>query len=177
MAKILMIAGCICIIFSGYLFKERYNPVRLSIATYKKVDLKPASFEHKTPASIQITSLDIHLPLIPAKITTQGWETTSQGVSYLTTSPMPGLVGNSIVYGHNWPNLLGRLRDIQPGDTITVYYTDGTTTEFTVEKTAVIAPDQIGILDATEDTRITIYTCTGFLDSKRFVAVALKKDK
>lgn len=182
MAKTLIIAGCICIVFSGYLFKERYNPVRLSIATYKKTDIKQQITKpqiltvQKTPASLQIRSLKIHLPLIPAKITNQGWETTTQGVSYLTSSPMPGNVGNSILYGHNWPSLLGNLRNIKPGDTMTVYYSDGTVTEFEVEKTAIISPNQIGILDATEDTRITIYTCTGFLDSQRFIAVALKKN-
>lgn len=175
MAKIFIIVGCICIVFSGYLFKERYNPVRLTIATYKKPKVQQI-VSKKTPASIQISKVNIHLPLIPAKITTAGWETTTQGVSYLTSSPLPGTRGNSILYGHNWPSLLGNLPKVKPGDNLTIYYSDGTMAEFKVEKTAVISPDQIGILDATEDTRITIYTCTGFLDSQRFIAVALKKN-
>ncbi len=181
MAKYLIIAGLICLVFSGYLFKERYNPVRLTIATYnidkaieKKTDEKAAV--KKIPATIEISSINVHLPLVAAKITENGWETTSQGVSYLTSSPTPGYTGNSILYGHNWPSLLGRLPQIKPTDIIKVHYTDGTYNEFVVEKTAVITPDQIGILDPTTDKRLTIYTCTGFLDSHRFVAVAIMKD-
>lgn len=181
MAKYLIVAGCICLAFSGYLFKERYNPVRLTIATYN-IDQaleKSAALDtpiKKEPVTIQISSINVRLPLIPAKITEKGWETTSQGVSYLASSPIPGYTGNSILYGHNWPSLLGNLPKIKPADIIKVYYKDGSYNEFVVEKTAVIAPDQIGILDATTDKRLTIYTCTGFLDSKRFVAVALMKD-
>lgn len=181
MAKYLIIAGCICLVFSGYLFKERYNPVRLTIATYnidKALEQKSddAVVIKKTPATIEINSINVKLPLIPAKIRENGWETTSQGVSYLTSSPTPGNTGNSILYGHNWPSLLGRLPKIVPTDIIKVHYTDGTYNEFVVEKTAVVAPDQIGILDPTTDKRLTIYTCTGFLDSHRFVAVAIMKD-
>ncbi len=184
MAKILIIAGSICLIFSGYLLKERYNPVKLTIATYNadaaNADVLPSSdisdtVMMKTPVSVQISSISIHLPLVPAKITVKGWETTTQGVSYLTSSPVPGYSGNSILYGHNWPSLLGKLPKVKPGDTVTVYYSDGTFSEFEVQKTGIVQPDQIGILDTTSDNRITIYTCTGFLDSKRFVAVATMK--
>ena len=179
MAKSLIVAGCLCLAFSGYLFKERYNPVRLSMATYKKsvnVEATTDKTVQKTPVSIQIDHIGVHLPMLPAKITSQGWETTSQGISYLTSSPVPGNVGNSILYGHNWPSLLGNLVRIKPGDDIRVYYSDGTFSEFIVEKTDTVAPDQMGILDQTSDKRITIYTCTGFLDSKRFVAVAMMRN-
>lgn len=179
MAKTLILAGCFCLAFSGYLYKQRYNPVRLAISSYKKevpVAKEEVKIVKKTPVSIQIESIGVHLPMLPAKITKEGWETTSQGVSYLTSSPVPGNDGNSILYGHNWPSLLGNLVRIKPGDNIRVYYSDGTFSEFIVEKTDTVAPDQMGILDQTSDKRITIYTCTGFLDSKRFVAVALLKN-
>jgi sortase (surface protein transpeptidase) len=49
---------------------------------------------------------------------------------------------------------------------------DGVKKEFKVEYTATVDPSQTYIIDNTKDTRITLYTCTGFLDSKRFVVVA-----
>lgn len=49
---------------------------------------------------------------------------------------------------------------------------DGTTRTFTIDQTAVISPTQASVVNPTLDTRLTIYTCTGFLDTKRFVVVA-----
>ncbi len=176
MAKILIVIGFFFLIISALLVRQRYSPVALQIRSYKMnkavYTIKPIS----KPSSLEIVNLNIHLPVIPSTITDGQWETTPDGVSYLTTSPIPGDIGNSILYGHNWPSLLGRLPQIKPGNTIHIHYTDGSIKTFKVSTTAIVRPDQISILDQTKDKRITLYTCTGFLDSQRFVVVALLKD-
>ena len=93
-------------------------------------------------------------------------------MSYLATSPLPGHKGNSILYGHNWKSLLLDLPKVKPGQSVFITNHNGTKQRFIVEYTAVVDPSQTYIIDATNDTRITLYTCTGFLDSKRFVVVA-----
>ncbi len=177
MGKALIIAGCICLLISVYLYRQRYDTARLSITTYKK-NLKV--YKTKTasiPVSLKIPNLNVDLAIIPSRISNGGsWQTTTDGISYLISSPIPGDMGNSIFYGHNWPSLLGKLPKVKPGTIIEVHYADNTVKRFEVNTTAVVNPDQIGILDPTDDKRITIYTCTGFLDSKRFVAVALLQD-
>ncbi len=124
------------------------------------------------PYSLEIPSIHANLPIIPALIQGKTWETTTKGVSYLKTTPIPGEKGNSVIYGHNWKTILGDLTQVKPGQKIIITMNDGVKKEFKVEYTATVDPSQTYIIDNTKDTRITLYTCTGFLDSKRFVVVA-----
>lgn len=90
---------------------------------------------------------------------------------------MPGEPGNSILYGHNWTSLFGNLPKTKPGERVDIGFSDGSMQQFIVEYTSIVSPDEIEIIEQTEDTRITLYTCTGFLDSKRFVVVAKLPEK
>jgi LPXTG-site transpeptidase (sortase) family protein len=174
----LIITGILCYSFVSYAVFERNNPKRVAFTNV--VTQANASEVHKEitalPTNIHIQSVNISLPIIPAKIANGTWELTTQGVSYLTDSPIPGEVGNSILYGHNWNNLLGDLPKVKPGDWIDITYSDGTSRHFEIEYTITVTPDQTHILAPSKDRRITLYTCTAFLDTKRFVAVALLKD-
>jgi len=43
---------------------------------------------------------------------------------------------------------------------------------FIVKESYSVTPDQSHILTQTADVRLTLYTCDGFLDLKRFVVIA-----
>jgi len=169
-SKLFLIVGFGFLVFSGFLFYQRNfsNPL-----TFKA---KPQVIQNsgiQTPKSIEIPSIKANLAIVPALINGKSWETTNNGVSYLKTTPLPGDKGNSVIYGHNWKSILGALPQVKPGEKIVITMNDGVKKEFKVEYTATVDPSQTYIIDNTKDTRITIYTCTGFLDSKRFVVVAL----
>ncbi len=76
------------------------------------------------------------------------------------------------MYGHNWKSLLHGLPMVKPGQKVFVTMQNGSKIAFEVEYTATVDPADTYIIDKTSDTRLTIYTCSGFLDSKRFVVVA-----
>jgi len=159
--------GCILFLIGGFWVWERYKPIRVSDTVIQK--------ETTLPIQITIPSLSVRLPVIPAKYEKNSFQTTAHGVSYLSSTALPGTQGNSIFYGHNWPNLLGRLSDIRQGDEIIV--TQGNAEIiYTVVYTSVVAPNETHIQNNTTDMRLTLYTCTGFLDQKRFVATATLKD-
>ena len=82
-------------------------------------------------------------------------------------------MGNSVLYGHNFPSILGSLTKIKPNDKIEIIMSNGEKKIFTVKYTSIVGQDQTHILSQTKDARITVYTCTGFLDTKRFVATAI----
>ena len=172
-SKISILLGILLLLFGTYLVFERYNPKRLG---FDKIDQTSISSIKAYPKKITIPVLSIELEIYPAKIKNNNWDATTKGVSYLSSSPVPGEAGNSILYGHNFPNLLGNLPKIKPGDEIKVTLSDGQKRTFVVEYTSVVTPGQTEILKSSNDIRITLYTCTGFLDSKRFVAVALLKE-
>lgn len=146
------------------------TPKRLEFVGYE--DQLPHRSADTKAVGIIINKINVSLPLYDASIRNGVWEASTLGVSHLDSTPVPGNPGNSVLYGHNWPNLLGGLLDISPGDTITIYYDNGATEDFRVQLTQEVSPTQVSVLDQTEETRITVYTCSGFLDSKRFVVIA-----
>ena len=170
-SRILIFTGGLLLIFGGYLIYERYNPQRLG---FKNFEISQSSTSQNIPIRITIPSQNIDLGIYPAKIDGNKWEATTKGVSHLSSSPIPGARGNSILYGHNWSSLLGPLSKIKVGDKIQIELSNGEKYEFTVKFTSTVSSDQTHVLSQTDDTRITLYTCTGFLDSKRFVAVAFR---
>lgn len=121
------------------------------------------------PIGLVIKDLGIRLNVFPSEVKSNNWESTTQGVSYLLNSNLPGETGNSIIYGHNWPSLLGDLVNIKKGQEIDIYMSDKTVKRFIVDNILVVTPEQSSVLNKTDDKRLTVYTCTGFLDTKRFV--------
>lgn len=172
-SKALITCGTLSIIFGLYLMWQRNNPLRISFETptvsVKKIDTNK---EDSMPVKIKIESRNIELPIIPQKLIGTNWQVTDKGVTYLTDSVLPGKVGNSILYGHNWTKLLGNLTLVTPGDIVEIAFANGQVKNFKVTNTQVVDPSQVSILKNTTDKRITIYTCTGLFDSKRFVVVA-----
>ncbi|MBI2611522.1 sortase [Candidatus Gottesmanbacteria bacterium] len=164
--------GLLSLIFTSYLVWQRNSPRRLSfdINTYPS---KNTLAVKRLPKRITIKKLGIDLPIYPATLAKGQWEASTEGVSYLSSSVIPGEVGNSILYGHNWTNLLGNLPNARPGQEIVIEFDDRSIKKFTIKYTTVVSPTDFQILDPSNDVRLTLYTCTGFFDSKRFVIVAL----
>ena len=151
------------------------TPSLLAFSNYsiQQKNIQSESSEKDAPIRITISAVGINLPIYTATIKNNIWQTTDLGASYLTSSPLPGKTGNSIVYGHNWTSLFGNLVNVKVGDKVVVTYPDHTTKTFVIAYTSVVSPDEGSILNPTTDKRITMYTCTGLFDSKRFVAVAI----
>lgn len=168
-SKLLIFLGIGFILFFGYLVYLRYSPHPL---TFEGQPRTITTLNYETPERLIIPSISVDAPIVPSLIRDNRWETTSKGVSYLASSPVPGDHGNSVIYGHNWKSILGDLPKVKPGQRVTVVWNDKKRKEFIIEYTATVSPDQTYIIDSTDDTRLTIYTCVGFLDSKRFVVVA-----
>lgn len=156
-----------------YQIWQRQRPIRLAFNGDLSVLSTKQSNGIQLPVAIHINDIQINLPIFPAVISDGKWEATDKGVSFLSTSPVPGEKGNSIIYGHNYPNILGRLVQVRPGAEISIDYENGASKRFVVKYTATVSPDQIHVIGQTSDTRVTIYTCSGFWDSKRFVVVAV----
>lgn len=158
--------GIFFLAFSGYLVLERETPRNLVFA-------ESSNSKTVTPTRITIPSIAADLPVLPAQIIDRKWDITKDGVSYLVTTPVPGSQGNSVMYGHNWSNLLGNLEKVKTGDIIEIKNSNGKTYTYIIHFISVVTPDETHIYSNTPDHRLTIYTCTGFLDSKRLVVTAI----
>jgi len=176
LGNLFIIVGTLLFVTGGFLVWERNSPKRVSFNTppppQKGSLIEGASLVEGRPVLIKIPSINKELEIIPSEIVNNRWESTKKGVSYLSTSPIPGELGNSIIYGHNYPNLLKDLTKVKVGDEIAIVFENGGEKIFEVRFTQEVGPNQSSILNPTEDKRITLYTCSGFFDSKRFVVTA-----
>lgn len=168
----ILFAGIGMVLLSLALTYYHFNPNRLSFRDTQYEKKKELAVHLKTPKAITIQDINVQLPIIPASIKDGIWETTDKGVSYLVQSPVPGSYGNSILYGHNWTKLLGKLVYIKPGQSFEIEFSDGSIEKFTIQTTAYVLPTDIAVLRQSKDSLVTLYTCAGPFDSKRFVVTA-----
>jgi sortase A len=133
----------------------------------------PAISPSTKPEKLAINDLNIKLDIESGEIVNNKWPTSTTGLMHLASSPIPGEKGNAIIYGHNWKSILGELHLIKPGDQIKITNSNNEEITFNVTTTQVVEKTQSSVLNNSEDQRITLYTCTGFLDQKRLVVTAL----
>ncbi len=176
MLKILSFACLLLAIFffslSGYWIFQRFNSNALSFSEIPDQQFSNISQKNGAVAlSIDEASIK-YLPIYIGEIKNNKWPLRSDGLIRLSSTSEPGNKGNSVIYGHNWKNIFGNLLLVKPGQIVKIHYSDGTSKNFEVAFTQVVSSEQTQILKNTDDTRLTLYTCTGFLDTKRFVVVA-----
>ena len=92
--------------------------------------------------------------------------------NHLLASALPGEPGSVIVYGHNLNSVFGYLVDAQVGDQVRMYTDDGKLHLYKISGIYIVDPSQTELLAPTTHEVLTLYTCTGLLDSLRFVARA-----
>jgi sortase A len=84
--------------------------------------------------------------------------------------------GNTFLYGHDdiEGNIFGHLYDLRQGDTVQVDI-DGETQVYRVTGHQIVPPTAVGVMDPTQDVRLTIMTCWPFnVDTKRWIVTAVK---
>lgn len=170
-ANFLLVLGLLALLLFTYLIYQRYNPQKLAF-NISEVRANSGVTSNLQPIGIKIDTIDLTLPITSSEIKNNKWEASTKSVNFLKTSAIPGEAGNAILYGHNWPNLLGNLSKTKVGDRITIIYSDNSTKDFEIEYMKKVSPSETSIMENSNDRRITLYTCTGFLDSERLVVVA-----
>lgn len=179
-SNILLALGAILLAFLLNRVYLRYRPIPLT----ETVDLqtqvgdiiidKPDNDQSKSVIypNLSIPKLNLTLPIYEAIVSGGKWQTTTKGLSHASSSAPLGHTGNTVIYGHNWPNMLKHLPTLMPGDEIIINLGKDTTHTYLVTYAATISPDDTSLTNHSKDTRLTLYTCTGLLDSLRYVVVA-----
>lgn len=171
-AATLFITGVVLIVVSVIYSISNHDPLWF-VKTPQTASVSLDDRQSNQPVRIEITTLALSLPVTEAHITRNKWQVSNNGVSHLDTSAVPNSNGNIILYGHNKTSVLGKIVRIKKGDIISVKTRDRNIYSYIVEKTAVVSPQDIKILESNGKEMLTLYTCTGFADLKRFVVKAI----
>ena len=93
---------------------------------------------------------------------------------YAYSSPIGA--GNAVLYGHDdiEGSVFGRLKDLQAGDEVDVTAPGGSPVSYRVTGRSIVAPTAVQILQATNDVRLTLFTCwPNWVDTQRVVVTAM----
>lgn len=105
--------------------------------------------------------------------------TANKGIWHLPTSSTPDKGGNTVLIGHRFlyssnPAVFYNLDKVSPGDTIGVIW-NKQKYQYKVSEVKVVTPQQTEIEEPTQDSRLTLYTCTPLWTSKNRLVVIAKE--
>lgn len=99
----------------------------------------------------------------------------TNALGHIKGTALPGKNGNCVIAGHrnySFGIYFNRLDEVKIGDEIKIITEEGTFI-YIVTKTQVVEPEEIWILDNTEEARLTLFTCTPiYIATHRLVVVA-----
>lgn len=135
---------------------------------------QPAVVEvtYSEPRLITISGFINNLPIQSGTYFDGEWTVSDDTASYLIQSALPGEAGNTIIYGHNLPSIFGPLQQLKGGEKIVITTAAGDQHTYTVTEVLEVTLDQVEYLAPTQEEILTLYTCAGWLDTKRLVVRA-----
>ncbi len=107
-------------------------------------------------AVLRIPRLRLEVPVLPGTDD----RTLDRGVGHIAETALPNTVGNAGIAGHR-DSYFRSLGGIVPGDTIELATFDRAET-YRVERTWIVNPDDVSVLDPTTSPAITLVTCYPF---------------
>ncbi len=176
--KILLSASLALTILGIFLAKSLHQE-NLTYQNYlSKIISKSISVEAEeikegiNPIQLTIDSFSINLPVISLNISEGVWEVNDEAANHLSSSAKIGEGSNIVIYGHNKWAVLGKIKDIKAGDVINLVGQDTKVYQYQVFETLTVTPEDIEHVLPTDSEQLTIYTCAGFADTKRFIIKA-----
>ena len=146
----------------------------------RTIDLGPIQIHQKLlgtleapqpPLRIVIPSLSVDIPIIEARVVDGFWELSETTASHGVGSANPGEVGNTVIFAHAREGLFGPLRNLKNDATVYVFSKDRWY-RYQVTETKLVDPGAVEVIAPTDDETLTLYTCSGFLDTKRLIVTA-----
>lgn len=167
----LIALGIIFILGGAGLFKrtnsETFASEPVRIEGFK---VTPESVE-KVPQRILIPELSIDLTVKNSKLVGGYWQVFGDAAGWGEGSGLPGEVGNQVIFAHARRGLFLPLRDIKNGSKVYVLSKEKWY-EYEVKEIKEVRPTEVQVIAPTQDETLTLYTCSGFSDSRRLIVIA-----
>lgn len=156
-----LVVGLICLAYNFAFVKPVTDMVLQSSQTARPF----------APYAITIPTVGITQSLEPTQILDDSWVISKQHASYLMSSARPGENNNIVIYGHNTQKMFARLVDVKLGDIVRIE-SDESVATYRVTRKLNVSPGFVTAVQPTSVETLSIYTCTGLLDSRRLVLQA-----
>lgn len=123
------------------------------------------------PVRILIPALQIDLPVKEAKVVNGYWEVFPDSAAFGSGSAYPDEVGNQVIFAHAREGLFLPLKKAQIGQNVMVLTRDKWYS-YKIKEIKEVLPNQTEVIAPTKEAILTLYTCSGFSDSKRLIVTA-----
>lgn len=123
------------------------------------------------PQRVVLPSVAIDLSVVEAPVVNGYWELSDTSASHGVGSANPGENGNIVIFAHAREGLFMNLRNMKVDDTIYILSQDKWF-RYKVTEYKLVDPSAVETIAPTSMETLTLYTCDGFLDSKRLIVVA-----
>lgn len=130
-----------------------------------------ASEPSQQPLRIVIPSLSVDLPVVEAPVINGYWELSETSASHGVGSANPGDPGNTVIFAHAREELFGPLRSSKKENLVYILTKDHWY-RYRITNIQMVDPKATEVIQPTKDETLTLYTCSGFLDSKRLIVTA-----
>ena len=141
------------------LAKEDPGTTDTSLWSPQRVSASPRAVREPAPtpaAVLRIPKIGLEVPVLPGT----DERTLDRAVGHIEGTAQPGTDGNLAIAGHRDGFFRG-LRDIAPGDLIELDTMQGKDT-YRVERTWVVNPEDVSVLNPTSARVLTLVTCYPF---------------
>lgn len=155
-------------VYSGW----RFHQARILSFWTRELPQVAVARSGEIPVLIKSYPLGVNIKVRESTIQNGIWQVFSDSASHLESSARIGEGGNIIIYGHNKNEILGPIRWAKASTQIELFDENGRKYLYQVIKTEIVDPSNLTYILPTEEETLTVYTCTGFLDSKRLIVVA-----
>ena len=153
---------------SGELSSFSAEPVKVDKSLLSKTAAKQGQ---EPPVRILIPDVGIDLPVKDAKVVNGYWEVFPSGAGWGEGSGYPGEKGNQVIFAHARVGMFLPLKNVKDGEDVFVFTSDKWY-RYKIDNIQDVLPTQTEVIAPTRDETLTLYTCTGFADSKRLIVTA-----
>lgn len=158
------------IIYSGW----RFHQARVLSFWSKELPQPAINKTGEIPVFIKSFPLGVNIKIKESNIQNGVWQIFPDAAGHLESSARIGEGGNIIIYGHNRNEVLGPIRWAKEGEKIELVDATGREYYYKVVKVEIVDPSNLTYILPTNEETLTVYTCIGFMDSKRLIIVAKK---
>ncbi len=172
----LIFVGALLFVFPSVYHTWSNRPAQIS----GKNDFGPIKIDQKllgsrrtnpVPLRIIIPQINIDLAVIEAPVINGYWETSETTASHGMGSANPGENGNIVIFAHAREGLFLPLSSIKKYVSIYIF-TNTAWHAYRVRSIQDVTPQNTTVISPTDSETLTLFTCSGFLDSKRLVVTA-----
>jgi LPXTG-site transpeptidase (sortase) family protein len=152
------------------------TPAPVTPSTFGPIKISDKLLENQksttqNPLRIVIPSVSIDLSIIEAPVVAGYWELSETTASHGVGSANPGQIGNTVIFAHARTGLFAPLRNIKKSQLIYVLTKDRWY-RYQVDQIKEVKETQTQVVAPTTSETLTLFTCSGFLDSKRLIVTA-----